>query len=69
MIQARLIDRPANQEENDLGDYPFAALPRAGETIKLFLEDGLDEYDVQRVEHHFIDHSEPARVALVLRKR
>jgi hypothetical protein len=65
MVDARLFDRPREEDSTGLGDYAFEVLPRTGETITLCYPPDRDErYEVRGVEYIFADHTKPPLIAI-----
>ena len=69
MVLVRLFDGPIEKDTSGLGDYEFNALPRTGETVHLNFTDREEILRVERVEHHFFDHSKPAEICLFVKRK
>jgi hypothetical protein len=69
MVAVRVFDRPIEKDTKGLGDYEFNNLPRVGETIHLNITDREEILRVERVEHHFFDHSKPAEICLFVKRK
>jgi hypothetical protein len=68
MVDARLFDRPREEDETGLGDYAFDVLPRTGEVIELHFKDEIQRHEVMRLEHVFINHAKPPLIAITVRR-
>ena len=69
MVLVRLFEAPIDEDTSGLGDYEFNALPRPGETVHLNFTDREEILQVERVEHHFFDHSKPAEICLFVKRK
>lgn len=66
MFEVRIVTEPIEADQAGLGDYAFDVIPRIGETVHLYFNDAEKTYTVNRVEYHFMDHTKPPLLRLVV---